>query len=251
MSSRFRKLFLVSCFFLSLAACSTATPTPTPGPVEKKEPPTILVVGKGVVEKAPDGFIIELSVSTCGAEVQTALAENNSRMREVLDYLHGAGIPDEDVATTNFAMTQEGPNYWDYCFSEAPFRITNGITLTIRDIQRTGEIVSGTIEHGINEIRNMTFFLQEPSGAILEARQKAIQDARAKAQTLAEGLGFKLGDPIKTVEGDVTPSLIREVNVSYGQAYVYGRGGGGGGGIPLAIGNVDITVTLNITYELI
>ncbi len=251
MSNRFQKLFLVSSFFLSLTACATATPTPTREPVDGPEPSTILVVGKGVVEEVPDGFIIDLSVSTCGSEVQVALAENNSRMREVLEYIRGADIPDEDVATTNFAMTKEGPNYYDFCFSEAPYRITNGITLTIRDIKRAGEIISGTIEHGINEIRNMTFFLQDPSGAILEARQKAIKDAKVKAQTLAEGLGFKLGDPIKTVEGDVTPSLMREVNVSYGQAYMYGRGGGGDGGIPLAIGNVDITVTVNITYELI
>ena len=78
-----------------------------------------------------------------------------------------------------------------------------------------------------------------------EARQAAVENARAKAEELAELNGLLAGDVISVseiVDGGVFP------RAEMASAAV-GLGGGGVG--PISPGDVDVNVRLQIIYEIV
>jgi uncharacterized protein YggE len=236
--------------FIVLAACAQATPINEA--VKDAVPPTITVVGKGTLEVTADAMFVEFFVLSCGSDLSTAIAENNTNMEKALAYLRGTGISDGDINTTAYAVSKIRDSYGE-CLLETPFVVKNAIAVTIRNLHNAGAILGGAMENGINNVDRMYFFVQDPSESIIQARKLAVADARGRAEELVKELNRKLGDPIKVLEGDVPVSLIREVNVNLGRWPIYGAYGGGGDGgstIPLVAGSVSVVVNVNITYIL-
>ena len=67
--------------------------------------------------------------------------------------------------------------------------MTNTLSVRIRDLDKTGEILDKAVSLGVNQGGNIVFANDDPSAIITEARKKAVADAIAKARTLAEAAG--------------------------------------------------------------
>jgi len=207
-------------------------------------PRTITVVGEGTVKIKPDIAQVNIGVEVIRPTVKAASSGAKDSMDAVLQALKQQGVDEKDIQTSGFSVWTERP-YGPEGPSgdEVLYHVTNQVAVTIRDLDTVGTVLDAAIEAGANNIYGVTFSLDDPSQVESEAREKAVADAQAKAQELATLNDIKLGDVVSVSEviggrgGYYTG--VREAAVSAGL---------GGGGGPIAPGELELTLQLEIVY---
>lgn len=217
----------------------------------------INVTGEGKVTARPDVAKLNAAILTENESLKIAQEENSRRSNVLIDYLKSVGIQEKDIKTVGYNIY---PQYsypppcppYSICplGSDRPkvigYQVRNSYEITIRDLSKTGEILSGVVGAGVNEVSSLAFTTDQPEALKAEARKKAVDDARNKAKKLADDLDRRLGKIINFSEsGGFPPIFFRET--AFG-----GKGGGGPEPIPapsVQPGENEIVVTVSITYE--
>jgi len=177
----------------------------------------IWVSGTGKVAVAPDIATLRLGISAQEATVAEAQIKAAEAMNEVMATLTDNGVDDKDIQTQYFSIYQV--TRWDNVKDEEiviGYRVTNMVAAKIREIDKTGSIIDAVAAAGgdLTRINSIAFSVDDPSAYYEEARQKAMVDARAKAEQLAELAGVKLGKPTYISEGiSIPPIYPRSVYV--------------------------------------
>ena len=205
---------------LALAACNGALPTQAAA-VPGQQTTTVgisggvTVVGQGTAYGQPDQATVVVGVETFAPTVQEATTQNQATLDNVMTALESAGIAAEDIQTTNYSLYAEqiygdkGPE------GIAGYRVSNQVNVKIRDIALVGDVLAAVTEAGANAIYGVNFSVADPAALEAEARALAMEDARKRAESLAELGGVSLGDVTIISEVVGTP--------------VYPMGAGGGG----------------------
>lgn len=176
----------------------------------------ITVVGQGEAFGQPDEAQVQVGVETFAPQVSQATSENEATIQAIMDALTAQGIEPKDIQTTNYNLWAEqiygdqGPE------GIAGYRVNNQVNVTIRDIDKVGDVLTAVTEAGANNIFGVYFSVADPAALEDEARAAAVADARQRAASLAELGGVELGDV----------QIISEV---VGQTPMFPIGMGGGG----------------------
>ncbi len=154
----------------------------------------IIVTGSAEVEAVPDIATVNAGVESQAPEAAAALAANAAGMNAVFDALKTAGIERADVQTSRLSLDSIWENRTDGGVPKAMgYQASNMVTITVRDIARLGAVVDAVAAAGGNRIFGVDFSVDEPRAQIDAAREKAVVDARAKAELYAAAAGVKLG----------------------------------------------------------
>jgi uncharacterized protein YggE len=167
-------------------------------------------------------------------------------MESVLTALEQQGIDENDIQTSGFSIWVDRPYGPEGMPSENPvYRVNNTVSVTIRDLDNTGAVLDSAIEAGANNIYGITFSLDDPSQVESEAREKAVANAKAKAQELAELNDLQVGDVLSVSEviGGAAPYYAGGF-----QEFAAAPGLGGGGAGPVSPGELTLTMQLQIVY---
>jgi uncharacterized protein YggE len=212
--------------------------------------PRIFVTGEGSVELAPDMAIVNLSVMREAPTARAALAANTEAMRKVLDALAALGIEKRDLQTANFAI-QPRYTYPPQPATGAPqapklvgYTVRNALTVRVRDLAKLGEVLDTSVTLGVNEGGSIQFTNDDPSAAINQARVKATKDAMAKARTLADAAGVKLGKVLEISEqnyGPPRPMAMAKMEMAMDSAAAP---------VPIAAGENSYSVTVNLSVAI-
>jgi uncharacterized protein len=203
---------------------------------------TITVVGQGKVKIKPDMAQATVGVDVTKFSVKEASAEASRIMDAVLKALKGLGVVEKDMQTSGFSVYSDRPYKPDGTQGEAVYHVSNQVNVTIRDLEKVGEILDASMAAGANNIYGVSFGLSDYTKVEAEARQKAVENARAKAEDLARLTNLQLGDVLSVSE------------VIGGGAGGYYPGGvdkaaiGVGGGGPVVPGELQITLQLQVIY---
>lgn len=207
---------------------------------------TITVVGEGSIRVQPDVARASIGVDVLKGSVQEASAENRATVEAVLEALKAQGIEEKDIQTSGFSIYAERYGS-DGLLSEEEtrYRVSNNVSVIIRDLDSVGTVLDAAIEAGANNIFGVEFSLDDPSSIESEARAEAVTDAQTKAADLAELNGVSVGRVVRISE------VIGQGGGLYGgnfadQARMMGMGGGGS--TPVSPGEVELTMRLEITY---
>lgn len=222
--------------------------------IEPYNVPSFSVTGEGEVVAKPDVAKFDFSVITEGGKDIASLQETNTRkVNEAIAFLKENGVEEKDIKTTGYNIE---PRYQYYGCTDGAcpppqivgYTIRQTVEVKIRDFSKTGNILSGVVGKGANSVSQLSFEVDDPTELQNQARAEAITKAQAKAKSIAEAGGFKLGRLLIIEEYQAEPPII------------YGRGGlevnGIGGGIetmtPPTIepGSEEIKVTVNLRYEI-
>ena len=84
----------------------------------------------------------------------------------------------------------------------------NGLTVKVRDLATLGVIIDESVTLGVNQGGQVQFSNADPSPTIAQARKQAVADALAKADTLAQAAGVKVGDILELSEYARTPGPV-------------------------------------------
>jgi len=202
----------------------------------------ILTSSTGEVTTTPDRAIISITVETENTDAQSAQNRNAQLMTAVTDALRKAGIAAEDLKTTGYSIY---PVYVDSSNILTPkvqqYRVDNTLMITLRDINRAGEITDLAVQSGANRVDYITFTLSDEKQLSLrsEALTRAIRLARADADVVAGASGLVI-IAVKeiTVGGSYSP--VPYQTVAYDKA--------AGATTPLQPGEVKVSAQVSMTY---
>jgi uncharacterized protein YggE len=243
---KYRKALLIpvaalAVLGLALVGCGsedTITVTPA-GQTEG-----ISVSGTGSAFGAPDVALLQMGVSVLKPSVEDAREEAASAMQDVLNSMKDNGIDDEDIQTTRFSVQAEY-DYEDGTQDLRGFRVTNIVTAKLRDIDKASDVLDDAIEAGgdLVEVQSVEFTIDDPDELRQEARREAVEDARQKAETLADLAGVSMGRPLSITESE-------------GYLPVYYRGEAEAAvpapaePTPIEVGELEVSIDVQIVYAI-
>ena len=215
----------------------SARPDPSPD-----DGGTIVVTGTGRISVQPDVADLRLGVTVARPSVEAARTEAARTMDAILVAVDAAGVPRADVRT---AMLSVQPRY-DYRDGRAPaltgYDIANVVEVTVRDLGRLGAVIDGTLGAGATSMDGLTFRVADPAPAERDARIRAMAEARARADVLAESAGLAIDGVIDIVEGTPVrpPSPFAKAERMATAADV---------ATPLEAGELEVSVSVTVTYR--
>lgn len=179
---------------------------------ETKPEASVVVVGEGSVSLAPDFAHIRGGVTTRANTISEAIDANSKAMVAVTAALLDNGIAQKDIQTSRFSVQ---PVYAAQQPGTEPkqvgYSVPNQVGVTIRQIDRIGQILDRLAAAGATDVGNIEFLVSEPSKALDQARAAAIADARCKAEVYTRAAGVQLGRIlwITEVSGNAAPVPLR------------------------------------------
>lgn len=207
----------------------------------------IWVNGEGKVTVTPDIAIINLGIESQEATVAEAQAKAAEAMDNLIQALKDQGVDEKDIQTQYFNISKV--TRWDNDkMTEVVigYRVTNTVTVKIRDVEKAGTIIDAVVAAGgdLTRINGITFTVDDPTSYYNEARKAAIANAKAKAQQMAAESGAKLGKITYITENNYFQPVYRSFD-SYSAAVPETA-------VKTAIseGQLEITTTVQIAYAI-
>jgi len=206
----------------------------------------IWVSGRGVVTVTPDIATLRLGIEVQTASVATAQSQAVEAMDEVMAALIDNGIAKKDIQTQYFSIRPV--TKWDKDKEEeivVGYRVTNKVNAKIREIDKAGTVIDAVAAAGgdFTRIDSIDFSVDDPSAYYEEAREKAMADAKAKAEQLAELADAKLGKATYISESSQVPPPIYRQDV-YEEAVPAAT-------TPISPGEMEISLTVQVAYALL
>ena len=169
----------------------------------------IWVNGQGEVTVVPDIALLRLGVESQETSVAEAQSKAAAAMEKLTKALKDGGVAEKDIKTQHFSIQKV--SRWDRDIEKEiiiGYRVSNTVLAKIREVEKTGTIIDAASAAGgdLTRINSISFSVDDPSEYYEEAREKAMRDAKAKANQLAELGGVKLGKPIYISEGASSPA---------------------------------------------
>jgi uncharacterized protein YggE len=236
-------VFLVSILALGLllAACGPATTTV----YTQSEPQmrTITVTGTGMITLTPDIAYVYIGVRTQDASASVAMTKNNTQAQAVIAAIKGYGVADKDIQTTNFSIYPQ-PVYDDnYNQVGVTYLVDNTVYVTVRDLDKVGELLDASFKAGANTINSISFDVADKTEVLSQARLEAVKNARAQADELATASGVTVGDvqTISYYDNTPTPKYYEVRSADMANAAP---------SVPIEAGSMQVTTTVTIIYTI-
>jgi uncharacterized protein YggE len=205
-------------------------------------PRTITVVGVGRTNLVPDIARLNVGTEVRASTVSEAKAKVDGHMEAIAAALKELGVEDKDIQTSSYSIYYERePSLSPVSEGSAPqeqgaYRVSSMLEVTLRDIEKSGEVLDGAIAAGANQVYGVTFTVSDDQKWQSQARKAAMSDAKARAGELAELAGLKLGDVLSVSEviGGSVPFMAERA-----------MGGGGGGFSP---GELEMSTQVQVVF---
>jgi hypothetical protein len=210
------------------------------------------VSAEGKITALPDVAQFTFKVITEGGKnISDLQKENTEGTNKIIEFIKSENVAAKDIKTQNYNLE---PRYQYYSCPKqggpcpppdiVGYTITQTILVKIRDFQKIGDILSGVVQNGANDISQLSFTIDDPTAVQDQARNEAITKAKEKALAVTQAGGFKIGRLLSIEEG-YTPYYKYETMKAMG-----------GENAPLAAvptiepGSQEITVTMTLRYEI-
>jgi len=203
-------------------------------------PPAISVTGEATVSVPPDQAQIDGGVTSDAKTAREASDANNAAMGKVLLALKGAGIDEKDYQTSRLSLQ---PQYAPNRSGPSPvvgYRASNRVTVKLRDVAKVANIVDVLVGAGANELGGINFMVSQASKLLDDAREKAIADARRKAEIYAKAAGVTLGEPLNISEEGGSGSPVFRSKMAAPMA----------AGAPVAQGEETLSVSVSVSWAI-
>jgi hypothetical protein len=212
-------------------------------PGTAQEPTGITVMAEGRATGKPDLAMITIGVETRDAEARTAAEQNDAQMAEVMNALLAKGVAEEDIQTVDYSIRAE-IDWEDSTQRVIGYVVNNSVVVKLREVDEAGDVLDAVTAAGANNIYGIQFTFDDPSALREEARAEAMAETQAKAQALAQLAGVGLGKPRQISESFIEPSPLY-----LDSAYAV-RSAEGGGVTPVSTGQLEVTVKVQVTFDI-
>ena len=213
--------------------------------------------------------------ATVGVEVRAttpdlAMRDVNTGVARVIAALKGAGIAESDLATQNLSLYFEREEHppprpaVEPTSAVAPntrpmsarasdasaesktspagkYRAQNTLVVKIRNLEKVGAVLGAATAAGANAMFGLAFEIEEPRQLEERAREKAMADARARAEGLARLAGMRLGPIVSIQESSGGNSPPGPMMMGYEARSA---------DIPIERGELAVTIAVHVVYSI-
>ena len=201
-------------------------------------PPAISVTGEAQISVAPDIAFVDAGVATDARTAREASESNNTAMAKLFAALKAANIDARDIQTSRLSLQ---PQYAPNRSGPSPiagYRASNRVTVRIHDVSKVAGVIDTLVGAGANDIGNVAFEVSQASKLLDDAREKAVADARRKAEIYAKAAGVTLGAPLSISEGGAPQPMFRSKMVA----------GIAAAPTPIAQGEETLSISVSVTW---
>ncbi len=235
----------VSVAAAALSGCGAAGEITLPDviTVQSEEENVITVSGSETVKVVPDMAQIRFGITTQAEDAKTCQDNTNKDLSRVLQFLKDSGIPDESVQNSNYGMN---PIY-DYSSGRTPVGYEMQATILVSDVtlDQAAVLLTACVDKGINNIDSISYTSSRYKECYEEALVQAIDEARQKAQALAEAGGCALGEVVRIQE-------LSSRSAQYDSSYVARSANSGLMGADMVIepGQVSVEAMVSVDFAI-
>jgi len=229
-------VLLAGLAIVTLSACDSVATAPAPG----LNPRQVTVVGAGKVEGTPDTLTASVAISFQASDATTAMNQTSDRQQAVIDALVAGGVDNADISTTTVSLQ---PQFGTDGVTVAGYQASNGIDVKIRDLSAASRTLALIVNIGGNttRINSVNFSIDDDSQLVKDARARAFEDAKDRAQQYSDLSGLKLGKVISISESsDTAPPQPVPVPTPRAMA----------SDVPLAPGQQTVNFAVTAVWEL-
>lgn len=207
----------------------------------------IWVNGQGKVTVTPDIAVISMGVEAQSPTVEEAQQQAAQSMDALMQVLEDAGVAERDITTQYFNVN--AIYSWDEVTRNSVitgYKVSNTVSVKIRNIQSTGGVIDDVVAAaGKNaRINGIYFTVENPEQYYDLAREKAMNDAKDKAEQMASLGGAQLGKPTYITEGSsYYPPVVR-----YDKAYA--ESDGSAPATQISAGEQEIVINVQVVYSI-
>ncbi|MDO8617939.1 MAG: SIMPL domain-containing protein [Candidatus Uhrbacteria bacterium] len=206
---------------------------------------TITMDGEGKVTGKPTLAQIDLGMFMEGKDVPELQNQNSQKVNAIIAAMKGLGIAEADLQTSNYTISPKF-EYKDGSQNVVGYMISQNLNLKVRDLSKLSAVLAKAGQLGTNQVNGVSFTIDDPTELKQEARKKALQDARNKAQELADALGVKVERVVTFAES--SNPMIQPFPYMY-KAEATGLGGGGTAP-DIQPGSLDVISRVSVTFEI-
>ena len=162
--------------------------------------PGIVVIGEAKLSYKPDIAYLTLGAVEQAATAEAAQTQLAARLARVFERAKALGIDERDIASGGYSVQPQ------YVYKEGtPPRISGyqaaqQVVLTLRDVKAVGRALDAIVRDDGATTAAVRFALAAGKDPELDARTRAIQDARDKADAMARAAGVRLGAAVSVTE---------------------------------------------------
>ena len=227
-------MILALAAFLAFAQSpQTATPP---------QPPVIVVTGTSEVLAVPDEAIVRLGIVRQAPVAQTAQEQANTVAQEILSAITKAGVAAKDIQTARLVLSpvynQRGPDQ-----KIVSYNATNTVSVRLDNLAIVGNVIDAGLKAGANQLEGVQFRLKNELPAREQALKEAVQEARGKAQAMADALRVNLVEVLEATEGGV--SIVPRM-----QSFAVGGAAPAQASTPVSPGEIEIRGNVTIRYRI-
>jgi uncharacterized protein len=223
----------------ALAAAAVAVLLTAPALAQVIPPAAISVTGEATVSVPPDLAEIDGGVTSEAKTAREASEANNAAMGKVLQALKGAGIEEKDIQTARLSLQPQSAPNRNGPSAIAGYRASNRVMIRVRDVTKVANVIDTLVGAGANEIGGINFVVSQASKLLDEARERAVADARRKAEIYARAAGVTLGAPLSISEqGNSAPVPYRRMAANMAVS------------APVAQGEETLAVTVSVSWAI-
>ncbi|MEI6296374.1 MAG: SIMPL domain-containing protein [bacterium] len=216
------------------------------------------VSSEGKVTAIPDIAQFSFSVITEGAKDMGKIQkENTEKMNKAIDFVKSKGVLPKDIKTSNYNLS---PRYQYFDCTRVVgtakvcpppeivgYTINQTVSVKIRDFSTIGDIVSGIVTYGVNDVSQLSFGIDDQTMVEAGARADAIAKAKVKAKMVAKAGGFEIGRLIAIEEGNNYSYAPR---VMYSKMDMMAESAGSAPAPQIEAGSQDVSVNVTLRYEI-
>jgi uncharacterized protein YggE len=214
------------------------------------------VSGTGTIKVAADQAEISLAVITKGADIGAIQRENAEKMTQIISALKlNAGLSDKEISTSYYSVSEE----WNpsdalktaFGADIQIYRVSNTISIITSKVDSTGTIIDVAIANGANSVDSLRFSLTADTNRQYreQALQIAVEKATTDATVITKALGKKIGSASYVQVGNSYVAPF-QANKAYAFSADYAMPAGGVE-TPIQAGEVEVSVSVSITYTMV
>ena len=192
---------------------------------------TITVTGDGSITTVPDRATFSFTIETHAKTATAALNQNSSDATAVIAALKAAGVSSANLQTSQVSLmpqsSQDGTTILGYIAS-------NSVTVKT-PLANAGKVVDAAVGAGANGVSGPSLDVSDQDALYRDALHKAVDDAKLKAQSLADAAGLSLGGALTITEGGSASPLPVADKMS-------------AVGAPIEAGTQQIQASVTVTY---
>lgn len=217
--------------------------------ISPKESHSIAISGEGKVTAVPDVATLNFGYMVEKKTVAEAQVDNTKIMNGFIAQLKSdLKIDPKDIKTQNYSIY---PQYnWDNGKQTLrAYQVSQQVNVKLRNLDNVGRIIELSGSAGLNQVGSLNFEIDNPDKIKEEARAKAMQQAKEKADALSSEIGVKLGRIVSYSESDngsqPSPIYARDMmgaGVSASKMEVAPN---------IETGSTDVIINATIEYEIL